>query len=550
MRCLLLALLLAATAASALTIGRISFETGLSLDREQLLQATGLRTGDEYDPAAVGSAVTALQSYLASRGHPFVRIPNPELIPLSEDSLELRFTISEVLAAESIAIRFNGLRYFTEAKLRSLLLIREDRTYGVNELPGLLNLVLDLYQSRGYLFASVELDSLVLRDGLTAFIGVREGGLFRPERYYFEGNKHTRDDALLRLSGLSQARTVTPSVLAGAEQNILRKSYITSCLVEPIDETSLLIKVEEGRMTYLEGVLGLNQRSGKTELTGLARLRFLNLWGSDRSVSLNWRRSILSGELQLSYHESGLNRFPLSGDLLLSRVTQDSTWIRSSFETEVYSYHGFQRYGIELAAQDVAPGSRRPILVERNASRSIGAFWRLDSRDQTVNPRKGVEAYVVYRMQNSDRGKRWRGAFEADNTTYLALSRRWVPALGFHLRNLEDREAEDYSLFRMGGYGSLRGYREDEFSSWRLGWINLELRYLVSVASRVYLFWDQGILAQGSSGYRTDIFAPGLGLKVKTRLGVLGLEYALGYRENGFAGFGGGMVHAGIDASF
>lgn len=547
---LALLLLLIASGASALVIGRISFDADLRIDEQALSRASGLDTGSEFDPSALQPSLEAMQDYLARQGHPFVRIPMPELIPLDENSLELRFTLRELLPADRILTRFNGLRYFTEAKLRSLLLIPDDRTYAVNELPVLLNRVLELYHSRGYLFASVGLDSLARNESLTAWIGISEGKPFRLERYYFVGNKHTRDDALLRLSGLSQTRVLTPQALYAAEQNILRKSYIADCLIEPINENSLLIRVKEGKMTYLEGILGLNQIAGKAELTGLARLRFLNLWGSDRSVSLNWRKSIQSGELELSYHESGLNRFPLSADLHLSRVTQDSTWIKSAFETEIYSYHGYQRYGIELTAQGIAPGSRRPMLVERSSINSAGVFWSLDSRDQNVNPLKGVEAYLAYRMQNSETGKRWRGAFEADNVNYLSLSRRWVAAFGVHLRNLDDPEAAAWSLYRMGGYGSLRGYREDEFNSWRLGWLSLELRYLLSVSSRVYLFWDQGAMAGDASSYKTDIFAPGLGLKIKTRLGILGIEYALGYRDQGFADFGSGMIHAGLDAAF
>ncbi len=542
---------------AALTVERISFEANFPLEEAALLKAAALTTGSEYDPAVVNAALNAMQSYLHRQGRPFVRISNPELVPLSESELELRFRLEEVMAADEVALRFTGMRYFTEAKLLSVLYLGEGQSFRIGELPALMQKVLQAYEQRSYLFAVVELDSLVQADGLTAWIGIREGKPFRLERFFFQGNQHTRDNTLVRLSGLDRARQVTPSVLAAAEQNILRKSYITDCLIEPIDESSLLIRIEEGRMTYLEGVLGLGQRNQKYELTGLLRLRFMNLWGSDRSIALHWRKTTLNSELELAYHESGPHRFPLSGDLFLNRSEQDDAWIKSRLETEIYSYHGNQRYGLELASESIlrylespAPELEESDEISKNSTRSIGAFWNLDSRDRNLNPQKGFELGVLYRIQNSDTGKKWRGAFEVDNVNYLSLSRRWISALGFHLRNLDDPAAEDFSLYRLGGYNSLRGYREDEFSSWRLAWGSAELRYLLGAESRVYLFWDQGLVALPDNRYRKDIFAPGLGIKVKTRLGILGIEYGLGYREKGFADLGSGMIHAGVDAYF
>ncbi|MBW6514317.1 MAG: BamA/TamA family outer membrane protein [Candidatus Syntrophosphaera sp.] len=545
----LLALLLG-MACQALIVEKISLEANFPLDREQLLQAAGLRTGEEYDPAAVNASIAAMQSLLQARGHPFVRIPLPELIPLSSTGMELSFRLEELVPADGAALRFSGLRYFTEAKLRELLLLADGQRVAISELPALMDRILDQYHRRGYLFASVRLDSLALEEGFSAWLGISEGRPLRPENYYFQGNTYTRDNTLVKLAGLSQAGVITPALLRTAEENILRKSYINACRVEPLDPSSILIQIEEGKMTYLEGVLGFTQLRDKTELTGLINLQFLNLWGSDRSLGLNWRQNPFSSLLQLNYHESGPTSFPLSADLSLSRVVQDSTWIRSSLATDIYSYGTSQKYGLELALEGIAPGTRRPIQVENSARRSIGVFWRLDTRDQLLNPSRGAQTNLTYRVRFSDTDERWTNALEASHTHYLGLSQRWTFALGLHLRSLADSTAADYSLYRLGGYNSLRGFREEEFSSWRLGWTNLELRYLINPGSRIYLFYDHGILALSKNKLRSDLFAPGLGIKVRTRLGILSIEYGLGHRENGFADLGAGMVHAGLDTSF
>ncbi|MDP2173822.1 MAG: BamA/TamA family outer membrane protein [Candidatus Cloacimonadaceae bacterium] len=546
----LIAILLCALQIGALRIREVSYSADFPFDEVRLRQVSGLRKGAEYSPELLKMAITAMQTELSRQGRHFVKIPYPELIPVSEEELDLSFLLDEIISSRQVSVHFVGMRYFSEAKLKQVLLIGEERRFSIDELPGLMNLILDQYRQRAYLFAKVSLDSLVYGDALGAWLRIEEGKPFKAERYYFEGNQYTRDQTLIKLSGLAQKPLITPQALDQAEQNILRKAYIRDAIIEPIEENSLLIKIEEGKMTYLEGILGINQRELKTELSGLLRLKFLNLWGSDRSISLYWKEHSGSGELELSYHESGLNRFPLSGDLYLYRAVQDSSWIKSQVRAEIYSYFANHRYGIEMVGESIAPGMRRPIIVDKNARRSIGAFWRFDNSRPRINPAKGIEADLVYRIIYSDLAKRFRDAFEADYSTYLRISNRFVTSLGFHLRNLNDTAALDYELYKMGGYSSLRGYGEDEIRSHRLGWANYELRYHLSPQSRAFVFFDHGAYALPLNRFKSDLLALGLGIKVNTRLGILGIAYGLGYRENGFADFGSGMVHAGLDLSF
>lgn len=533
-----------------LVIDKISFRANFPLDEAQLLQAANLRTGEEYDPASVNAASEAMQTWLQTRGHPFVRIANPELIPLSQNGMELSFNLEEVVPADQVQVRFNGLRFFSEAKLRSLLLLPEGHTLGLASLPGLMERTLEEYHRRGYLFTAVQLDSLVLDEGFTAWIGIDEGKPFRLEKFFCQGNKYTRDKTLIKLSGLEGSSTITPETLNNARESILRKSYITACQIEPVDPSSVLIRVEEGKMTYLEGVAGFTQQKGKTELTGTLNLRFLNLWGTDRAIAVRWQKAIRNSVLEFTYHESGPASFPLAGDLALYRNVQDSIWIKSSVSAEVYSYHASQRYGLSLASEGISPGYGRPIQISKSNSRSIGAFWRLDSRDQMLNPSRGVQTGIVYRIRHSSSGRRWSNALEVDHTQFLGLARRWTAAAGIHLRSLAEEDSTDFLQYRMGGFKSLRGYREEEFSSWRLAWANLELRYLIGPQSRIYLFYDHGLLARGKDLVKANIFAPGIGIKVNTRLGLLSIEYGLGYREQGFPDLGSGMIHAGIDTAF
>ena len=547
---LCLALLLIWGCLCSLRVGKISVEANFELDRDALLKAAGLATGEEYDAAVVNAGIEGMQAWLQKQGHPFVSIPSPELVPLDQDSLELAFRLDEVMPAGDVGIHFNGLKLLTPAKLRALLLLSPEQRLTLGQIPSLMQRVLQEYLRQGYLFAAVELDSLVLDGGLEAYIGVEEGRPFRLEKYHLRGNKYTRERTLIRLAGLERAGTITPEKLEAARQNILRKSYINACSVEPVDAASLLISVEEGRMTYLEGVAGFNRIKGKTELTGRLNLRFLNLWGTDRALALRWQKSALNSLLEFSYHESGPANLPLAGDLTLHRTEQDSVWIRSRVAADIYSYQGFQRYGISLATESISPGSGRPMQITKSSNWSVGAFWIQDSSDNPLNPSRGSSSQIAYRVRRLHSPSHWSNALEADHTHFLSLGKRWVLAAGAHLRSLAEEDSSAYLQYGMGGYNSLRGYREEEFSSWRLGWANLELRWRLAANSRLYLFYDHGVMMRGNDELDARLFAPGLGIKVGSRLGVLSIEYGLGFRDKSFPSFTSGMIHAGLDTSF
>ena len=535
----------------AINIGAINFQGISGIEETELIKASGLQKGQEYNPELVSNATSNLYKYLQNKGRYFVWISSPELIPDETGTVSLLFSIQEKAPSDEVKIRFQGMQYFSEAKLFQLLLLSQEKNYRLDQLSRIMQQTLSLYNNRGYLFAKVELDSLVLEEALTAYIGIDEGKPLRVKNYIFRGNKVTKEKTLLHLSGLENIELVTPEVLTQAEENIQRKNYIRNCNVEPINENTLLINIEESKMTYLEGVLGMNRSNEEFKLSGQIRLQFLNLWGTDRAIKLFWKQIPTSNsELSLSYHESGIPGIPVAGDFELYRAQQDSTWIKTRGILEVYYQMLKHSLGIELASESLTPGSRRPAIINKEKAQSVGAFWNYSNYAGGVNPYKGMEMKLLYRLTGSNLTKHLYGATEAGVKSYIPVKNRFVGFIGVEIRNLENRNVELWQQYKMGGYGTLRGYYEDEFSSFRLAWINYELRYRLNPDSYIYVLFDQGFLGREKNKLKTDLFGLGFGIKINTRLGILGLEYALGYRDKHFANLNSGMIHLGLDVAF
>jgi len=535
-------------------IGSVRVEANFIIDESELLRVLNIREGDAFDNELILIAMDNLRSYLSAQGRHYVQFDYPEIILGEDGSLMIGFVLNELVPSVVTRLHFTGMRYFSEDKLKEILQLSREPNIPLPDLVKLQHRILNVYLQRSYLFARISVDSLYVNEtGLTAVIGIDEGKPFKPRNYIFRGNQVTRDNTLLAISGLNQQRTITPAVLRQAETNIMRKAYIRRCRIEPVNDHTLLIEIEEGNMTYIEGVMGISEQNEKTKLSGQVKIRFLNLWGTDRSIRLFWKQlPNQTGELELAYHESGSHRFPLAGDLTLFRSVRDSTWIRMLARAEIFLYQLHHRYGIELETESVQPGIRRPPLIEKSSNSKAGVFWHFNNLDYPVNPTKGIDLGIKYRWiwKDAPAGNSVRNALEVDARFYFPLSRRLVGVHQTHLRDFSDSDAENYELWAMGGYNSLRGFAEDSFQSWRLGWMNWELRYRVTPDSRVYLFFDNAAVALSKDHYKTDIMSVGLGLSMNSRLGVVTIEYGLGYQDKRFMDIGNGLIHLGLDTSF
>ena len=529
----------------AIRIAGIGIEAGSISDPDALIAASKLKVGDEYDPEMVSEAIRNMQHHLAELGEYYVLIPNPELHAISEDQMRLHFRPLVLVSGSSTRLRYTGLRHFSASTLHDLTYTSAEGEYPLSQLQPIMQRVKDVYHSRGYLFVRVELDSLVLDNGLYAWLRVDEGAQMNPKKYLFRGNRISRESSILKNSGLLGQNPITPAKLLQAEQNLKSKSYINDCRIIPVDSECLLFEISEGRMTYLEGILGISEDAGKRKISGLLNIDFQNLWGSDRAINLYWRSNPNQySELRFRYHESGLPSLPLAADFTLARSTQDSLWILSSVGCDLYYKSLYQKYGLSFSVQSILPGTSTSD-VEESTSQLLGAFWSYQNTIGERIPTRGLELDASYKYIINEGPD--NGSLEASAAAYKPLGGRFIAHLALHLKGYERENVAEYELYRMGGFRTLRGYREDEWRSSRLAWTNTELRYMTGPQSMLYIFYDHGFIQDGAKELKADIFALGAGISIGTKLGIMSLGYGLPFRDKGFADIGLGMVHMGLD---
>jgi outer membrane protein assembly factor BamA len=540
----------------ALTLDKLTI-TGLqTLDAEDLITGLKLQSRQLYTPETGNLLKEQLQKYLSQQGYYFSTVSQADIILTGKSGVQLVFNVEEGYSGKLHELRFTGNRYFSEDKIRQLLVLPGQDRLLLTDLPSIMNKTLNLYASRGYLFAQVSIDTLKTTENkLTAVIMIDEGPLFKGEKYVFSGNKVTRPATLLRISGLTQVRQLTPESLTQAEDKVLLKSYIKACRIAPLDGSTLSIAVEEGRMTKIEGVLGLttNPDTEARNLSGYINLQFLNLWGTDRSIALNWQSPKSANRLlRLAYHESGFGPYPLAGDFQFQRVQQEAEWITVKADLSIYYTHLLHKFGADLYNENLYPDSQGADAVKKSTYYSVAAIWEYNGADYLPNPTRGNKFKLKggWLFKQAEEDNKSLPLTEIDATFWLPINPRVIYSLAPHYREISDQVATEHEQYKLGGFNSLRGYIEDSFSGWRIGWLNNEIGYLMTRDSRIFMLFDYGVHQTGGQNISQGLMGTGIGLSVQTKLGIISISYALAIAEGHLARVNSGILHMGLASTF
>lgn len=554
---LLYSFLLLTLSIFAVNIRHIEISGNDTVSSTQLLSQLSIKAGWMFEPSKLQEEAKRLSDYYQKLGFLEAIVTIPKVIPINAEEVDISFSVIENNPNVIHKVQLNGNQYWTTDRLEELIGFSLLKEYSLNDLVNLQSSILDYYTSKGFLFASIYLDSLSMSsEGWKVTLQIDEGPYCRIRNYRFIGNTITKSTTLIKIAGLGQWDVPTPQILEQAAENLRKRSYLLQPRVVPMDASTLLIAVEEGRMTRLNGVLGYtNQKTTtqKNRFSGYLQCQFMNLWGTDRSLQLEWRSLPTEYQtLSFQYHESGPLRWPLSADFTVNREQQDSTYIQTGFTSSLHYQYLFQRFSWNIGWDDVVSGGRQVATITPSSIFRTGVEWNYSTLDYTLNPTKGSLTRVQYDWisQNVESLVKKKWAMEADWTVIIPLYNRWIAASALHGRYLSDEKAQVYELYNLGGFQSLRGYAERRFSGYRTAWINAEIRYRIDRNSRLLLFVDHGYTAYTSNNLQMtndSIWSIGSGIRMQSKLGMVAIDYGLPIEGGRLTDWQKGMIHFGLE---
>ena len=439
------------------------------------------------------------------------------------------------------------------------------------------------YDVAGYPFAEVTVadvrirargmsesdDGLPFEDGtllVDVLLEIDEGPLFFIDEITVEGNDLTDTDVIVRETRIAPHERYDPETVGDVVRR-LERMQIFSRVEEPQlyrrdSVGGLLLRVTEGGANRFDGVIGYQPPRGNEtggSVTGLVNLGLRNLFGTGRRLDARWERATSEiSELELHYLEPWVAGLPVNLSAGLRQRQQDSAYVRRGFEgavTLLWSRHVELTAGVE---QTTVIPSEGVTAFARSSTLAGRIELRIDTRDNVYNPRSGI----TLRNSYSGGGKRSSTAsgetrssvqrLEVDAEYFQALWPRTVLAVALHGRELRGGDLDPSDLYRLGGARSLRGYREEQFTGTRIGWTSLEFRYSLGRRTFAFAFYDFGYIdqspdpARNRPAFNASRGGYGIGGRLETALGILGVSYALGEGD----GLGEGKIHFGLVNEF
>ena len=442
---------------------------------------------------------------------------------------------------------------------------------------------LEDFAKRGYPLAYFYIDSVVMaaneNDEALAklYLQFDPGPAVRIDSIVVRGAKLTKRSVLVRELPVRAGDSFNFDKVQSIPDRLMRLGYLQSVApaqlaLDTRGRYLLDIAIVEGNSNWLNGVAGYNPGEGRQKgfVSGSIDVKFGNLLGTGRQINARWeKRSRETQELALRYREPWILGYPVHLSGGFQQLIQDTTYVerRWEFAAELPLGQNFTASG-HVAKESISPDSLAHIRfnLPRSSVTSVGATLRYDSTDDPINPRRGVFYLTTVETgrKTTDQvigveGKNFsRDKILVDLHWLLPTFGPQVLSLAVHGRQVKSNAPPEILVtdqFRFGGATTLRGYREEQFRGSRVAWSNVEYRYLLSRRTRAFLFFDAGYysgfeyanaISPQLNQVENNVYAWGLGARIDTPLGIVGVDYGLGEGD----ALTNGKVHVSLVNSF
>ncbi len=512
------------------------------------------------DSTAVFNYLQRVLSFYGQKGFYFARVDSFRIFE-KRKSPTVKIWLKEGKRLRLKSLRVHGTKVFSENNILDRFATRRGHIFQPERLQNDIERLLARYADRGYPLTRVQVERFrvdSIRGSLSLLLNVAEGPVGRVDSIVVRGNKLTRKKTIVRETGLHIGERFSRRKIQRLPVRLKRLPFLhlsedVAVHWDSSGKGTVVIPVREENMAHFDGTVGYNPPRGsqKGTITGLIDVSFQNLFGTGRTFSAFWqKKEAQSQEIRLFYREPWIWNRPLSASLHFEQRLQDSTYIRRAWSTGVdFRWLDHFQLSAQIGRETILPDSIGTLLLGIRKSQSLrfSTGLQFDSRDDWLNPRTGVfyQTSVDFLRRRSESQNQSVRRAALDFEGYWNWFGRQVWALALHGRDVrfpgEIVPVEE--KFFLGGSRTLRGYREDQFRGSRLAWSNLEYRYLIGPQSRVFLFLDTGWVddpkSAASGPGRFFKIGYGVGVRLQTTLGIVGLDYGLGEGDS----FTQGKIH-------
>jgi len=560
-----------------LTVRQIEIHGAASFSDREIIAWSELEIGEQVDVLELANAMGRIVDEYYAKGYYFASIDSvrQNIIDQADPtsiSLEIFLTENYRVNWDKITVTDSLPREYETDYL-------EGKEFNPLTFENAVDDIIADTENEGYPFTLISLDSLDLvqsegANRLSAAIGIKRGPLVELSGVEVRGNKATREKYIIRQTRLKSGELYSGDSFKRARKYLQNTGLFKT--VEPLgiirrkDNFYALVNITEKRHNSLDGALGYipDADGGKGFWTGLVDIKFNNLFGTGRKFQIYWEQPDKNyQDIELSYREPWIGGIPLDLEGKLSQSIRTSAGYdvlggENEFVTRNAELNGYFPYNeyIEVTGgithHEVLPDSLSRYVdgIPHSLSFGLQAGFTIDYRDDRLNPTHGIYYNTVgkftdkknYPGGNPDLPDKVQEQRAEVNLEILSpVSRQNVLSAfigGRHIQSEQDNLPVS-ELYFLGGATTVRGYREEQFPGNSILWTRLEYRILTGGDSRIFAFNDWGYYQRkytelnGNSAMLEEWkYGYGVGLRIDTYFGLIGVDYGIGEGDSPLEG--------------
>jgi len=458
----------------------------------------------------------------------------------------------------------------------------DKKPVNVSQLQSLQMKILEYMENNGYPFASVEMDSVILKDELLyGRLKIINGPLYKIDSIRNDGNARISSGFLQHYLGIRNGSIYKKERLQLISKKISELPYLRE--QQPWNLTLLgtgsilnmnLVPRKSSQVNVLVGLLPANSQTVNNKLlvTGEATINLKNSLGNGETIGLNWQQiQVKSPRLDLEFSQPYLFNTPFGVDFNFNLFKKDSSYLNigilvgiqyavSSNQTGSVYIQNLRTNLLTVDTFSVKNNKRLPQEADVN-SVNLGIDYKLYATDYRFNPRRGTELEInasvgtknikknavitkLYNTQDPSFNfnslydtfqlKSYQFRILLTAAHYFRISKASTVKMAINGGWFESPDIFRNELFQIGGYKLLRGFDEESIFASRYAVATTEYRYLLGLNSYLFVFADLG-WAKNTSLSRniSNTFAGGgLGMAFETKAGIFNISYAAGKRDD------------------
>ena len=476
----------------------------------------------------------------------------------------------------------NDKVYLNKGKLYQTILVKNNELFQnrndffpTNNLDSILNKISTENSNQGYPFAQINIVSrgfennepkieLILNKGNQRTVdGVKLVGYEKLSKGYLRHGLNIKKGEIY-----NEQKLATISTLMN-QTNYITEVQSPQTLFRK-DSTILYLYPKKVNSNYFDGVLGFGtDDNGDFRLNGNVQLSLNNVFNNFDEIRLNWIgtankntslnigvkipylfKSAIGSEtnfklfkqdsvfVTLDFSERLFYQLNLNSNIGVSGILQSSNFLLEDDSFLKSSYDDYSKTGVGLSYnyflkhpfRMMEGKSMLNVMVNSIRKKEKNFSWTEEIENKTVNQYEiGLQSFRLFELAKKHYIK---GAVE------------------FRGLLTKDDIFSENELYRIGGFGSIRGFNEESITANMYGFVSMDYRFVPSEAFYIGLFSDYGFIDNKRANINTSLLSIGTGISFLTKMGIFNLSYAVGKTGETSFDFKESKIHFGILSQF